>query len=368
MTRTLVILRAGAAFAWGLFDDESKRLLQQGAAPDLASVDTGTAEPADRVWGIIPGADVLARRVELPVPSVTQALQSLPFLLEDDLAVDREDLHFALGDFTDGQWLAAALARDVMDAWAKARTFHALVPDFLALGDGAPAIFAHDGNAIVTLADGGFAIEWDSLAHVVPPGLDAQRHQTLSTQDFLERAYQRLSSALPLSLLQGDYAPRRTWPVLSPLWRRAAIMAGVALALGISVSVADGLRLNHEAAQATARAESVFRQAFPDVTRVVNARAQMKAKLAELRSGSSFTFLQLAGLLADGVAAAPGVEIDAMRFDGARGELAASLSLGSFEQIEAVKAAVAGKGGRIDEGSARQSGARIAADVVVRLP
>jgi general secretion pathway protein L len=236
-----------------------------------------------------------------------------------------------------------------------------LIPDYLAISKGP---VSHDGFVLMKSASGGFAAEPD-LAHLLletPRGAVAP----LSTARLLEDAYASLLAAVPVNLLQGRYAPRRDWAAAVRPWRRVgALAAGVVLAALVGLA-AEGVRLNRAAEAATARAEASFRAALPEVKRVVNPRAQMRAYLQGANLTGSAGFLALSEVLVSAVSLVPDAEITTLRFDGKRAEIAATFSLPSFEAVEHIKREVTERGGLVQEGGARQDGSRILADMTVK--
>ncbi len=67
---------------------------------------------------LVPAADVLLTSVHIPARSNSKIRTALPFALEENLADDVEDLHFAIGDRQENDRLpVAVVARDKMSRW-----------------------------------------------------------------------------------------------------------------------------------------------------------------------------------------------------------------------------------------------------------
>ena len=363
--RTLVLYLPGdpaRPAPWALFE-----------APHATPVQTGAGVPgaemaADRCWVLVAGTDATAHAVDLPAEATERQLAAAAaFALEDALATDPAALHFALGAPAQEKRLTVVASHAAMAGWnarlsALGIKADLLLPDYLAVA-GDPVI--HDGLLLMKTPHGGFAAEAD-LAAIVLEGAP-QPVATVSPAAFLAQAYAALLQGAPVNLLQGRYAPRRDWAALMRPWRRAAgLAAGIALAVVVGFGV-EGVRLNRQAEAANARAEAVFRAALPQVKRVVNPRAQMRAHLqaASVMGGG---FLTLSEIVVGGTSAVTDAEITTLRFDAKRGEIAATFSLPSFEAVERVKTEMAGRGALVQEGGARQDGVRILADMTVRQP
>ena len=399
--------------------------VRPGAVP-RAGTATSTADLVDRLGAaageagaatvtvIVPGESVLSRPVRLTARSESQARAAVSFLLEDDVAVEDRALHFAVGPAGDGQSatganrLAAAVSTDVMTEWLAPLRHPALrldevIPDYVALLPPAGKIWLIDRGALVSAAlspaEGGPAFGFTTdrgLVPIVMPDLLEQapdapvrifsdsgadltpengwgervvdRRPGLSDTEFVSAAAAQDRSRSPISLAQGPFAPRSPWRASVKAWRTAAgLAAGLVLAV-VATTALDAYRLHARADALTAQAETVFREAFPDIKRVVNPRTQMSNQLAALRGQGGSTqagYLDLSVLLYESLSDVDGVWVESLRFDERRREMTVSLNLRSFAAIEDVRLAVERRGGRLEEGASRQLDDRVAGDVVI---
>lgn len=402
MTRTLLIRLpedATSNVPWVIFDDDSQKIVDEGVrTADQTLFSSGEIIP-ERIWVLVPGTAVTVRTVQIPAMNDTRAREVVSFALEDDIAGNRDDLHFALGKRRANQRAVGYVARVELESWLQ-RLLEigvkptAMIPDFLScpMRSESTTVIEHDGFIMGRFVDGGFSIERGIFtciaADLLPAAgtinvhahdsddlglagaIDGERLVRAPAYDargLFQAAYTTLSNGVPLNLLQEQYAPRRAWTFPGSHWRRAAMLAGAAVALSIALQVVDSIRLNGEADAAYLRADAVFREVMPQGTRLMNARTQMRAHTDKLSAVASNMFLQISGLLYAGVSAVEGVEIDSLRFDRTRSEVAASLSLPSFDAMEQIAEVVSSGGGILQEGGARQQGERISADVTVRI-
>lgn len=369
MSGTLVIALPalpGDPVLWGLFADG---LTASGRA--LADV---PAERADQVWAVVPGCDVLMRRVEIPARSDAQARAALPYLLEDDVAVELDGLHFAMGPAGgDGRRAVAVVSKAKMDAWAGLLAeagikADRLVADFEAVaGPDEKPVLVDLGARVI--AGGGFSVETDLAARILG-GRDEIEADALRVTDreLLGLYYGGLAARAPVNLLQGAYTPRPPLKETLSAWRIAAVLALLVLVGAVAQSVLQTWRYQESAEAYRVQAEQAFREAFPEVGRVVNPRTQLRSELAALRATRADGFFRLSQTLFDGIETMEGVRIEALRFDAERGEIVADLSYGSFDDVERLRLAVAEHGARLEEGGSRQQGGRIVGDVTVSLP
>lgn len=129
MSETLVIrLRGDGPASWMIVDANGARSGAIGSG-DLAAA-AADAERR-RVLVLVPGSEIHLAVPELPARGGNRLMQAIPFALEEQLASDVEDLHFALGPRSaDGsRATVAAVARSRFEEWLGACSAAGIVPD-----------------------------------------------------------------------------------------------------------------------------------------------------------------------------------------------------------------------------------------------
>ena len=103
------------AVEWVLVDSNGTR--RSGVSSgDLEQAATAAGDHA--VIVLVPAEDVLLTSVHIPARSQAKIRAALPFALEEDLADDVEDLHFAVGDRQENNRLpVAVVSREKMSRW-----------------------------------------------------------------------------------------------------------------------------------------------------------------------------------------------------------------------------------------------------------
>lgn len=369
--RTLIVsltAESDRPVTWAVCEPHAGAPLRVGTTPagERIALEASVAQ----TWVIVPGTAVTAHLLALPVRDTRRAAAAATFLLEDELAIDTAAVHIALGSDTGDRRLVAVVDHAAMASWlgriaSLGLAADLLVPDFLALPMGARV--CREGLVSVRTPEGGFSAEeallpWLTDDAVAPPLKPA------ATPAFLHDIYISLSAGPVLDLRQGRYRPRRDWRAAVRPYRRAGALAASLAVLALAAQGIEGLRFNARAEAVAARAEAVFRTALPEVKRVVNPRAQMRAHLQAAKTGGSEAFLKAAEILVAAAHAVDGVEVQTMRYDGRRRELVGALALPSFEAMEGLKREIAARGAGAQEGSARQDGARVFAEVTVKVP
>ena len=117
MSEYLVIRLAGdhQAVEWVLVDSDGTRRsgLMTGSIEQAAAAVGGHA-----VIALVPAVDLLSTTVHMPVRSVSKVRVALPFALEENLAEDVENLHFAVGTRQENNRLpVVVVARSKLDDW-----------------------------------------------------------------------------------------------------------------------------------------------------------------------------------------------------------------------------------------------------------
>lgn len=351
--------------SWATINGSGK--LQSGSGP-LARVPRSAGE---RLVVLVPGTDVLVTEAAIPGGRKRLLRQSLPFLLEENLADEVEEIHFATGPGNPaGKITVAAVGRARLTKWLAMLNEAGLHPAVLTPATLAVPVVAGEWTLVVTedgfLARLGewrvFAGETDNLDHYLRAETSLAAEAEIGTivkvfncsgREFsLQLDRLNVSPSRPaqlmkvlaegyavgpsINLLQGEFAGNAHWREACRHWQ-VAIAAAVALFLLLGVDTTfDYLRLKKESARLNREITATFQQAFPDSHRVVNARAQMAQKLKELRDSNrrnNFFALydKVAPLLA--TTAPPGLEI--IRFHEGRLEL--GLNLAGLEVLEKLK-------------------------------
>lgn len=353
--------------------------------------------PGERLVVLVPGSEVLVTEIAVPGRRGRLPRRSLPFLLEENLAAEVEELHFATGPAgKDGRLAVAVVARARMEQWLALLAEAGLSP--AALVPATLAVPVSPGGWTLVLSAEGFlarrgdwqvfAGETDNLARYLDSetSLGAAAGENEAIQLFNcsggehalappagltfgpARAAQLTAvlaegclTAKTINLLQGDYARSARWRETVQRWR-LPLAAAAALLLLLSLDLTlDYLRLRKESARLQGEIVATFKQAFPGTQRIVNARAQMTQKLAELRdSGRRNTFFALYDKMAPLVAAAGASSLELLRFH--EGRLVLDLTMPSLPALEKLKDDLAKAPGIAAEiGKAENSGGQVRA-------
>ena len=291
-----------------------------------------------KVIVLISGAGVLRTTVDIPVRGAAKILQALPFAMEDQLATDVEELHFAVGKRDAEDQLPVAIVERLeieacLELFAAAGIDPALIyadsdavsaiPNTTTLLIDGDTLTLRDADGSIAVADLGGAETMLDLWFRArePAGADAEPAQPVNllvyvteeaqadaqTEALLDGLQPRAASfdirilsdgALPrlasqivtepgINLLQGRYAPRSNLGVYWSAWRGAAVLAACLVLVLVGVKIFEIISLNQQAADLDTAIEQAIRFTFPEVQEVRDPRALLQSKLRGLGQGDA---------------------------------------------------------------------------------
>ena len=337
---------------WLLVDTAGSRHGNVESGPLAAAARTAAGRP---VIVLVPGTDVLLAEPELPVKSGARLAQVVPFALEEQIASDVEDMHFAVGrrDSRPGTPVAA-VALAAMNTWLAALKAAGIGPAAMysesaavpltpngvtlfvegvrihVLRAGAPPTVVEAEPLIeglqVALASGSETRENVAL-FMSQDDYERDRDMIEGLREFTASLQVKLLAEGPLALLavtivkqaatnllQGPYAVAGSMKVSLAPWRYAAMLAGAFVIVHLGVMGVQFWKLGAAEVRLDSEIAAVFSQAMPGA-RQVNARSQVEGRLAQLR-GSSVTggLMTSLGALGEAIAQAPETSVEALSY------------------------------------------------------
>jgi len=370
---------------------------------DDAARDGLLATLADRrvaVCFAVPGADT--RLLVHPVaPEEKKHLgRSLPFALEEQVAEDVDDLHFACCPLQGEDYAVAITARDRMDAWrallADLPGIRSWIPEPLLLPwrAGEWCLVLEGPTAIVRFGQcGGFSVERElatamlqgvaaeagSPDTIVVYGADQDADTALLPQDLRDRVQWRrgnlcaalmLSDAGPvnLNLLQGAYAPRLPLAQWWHQWRAVAAAFAVAFILQLGATYADYRTLSAQNLALRGAVEASYRRAFPSGA-VVDAEKQLQRQLDAVGgTGQGSGFVSLMARVGGAVAGLPGTSISTINYTDKGDEMRLNIVAADFEGVETLRNRIIDAGLDAEMESSSTRGDRVSARLRVKDP
>lgn len=343
-----LVLRLADPCSWVITGADGGRLGPVSGGPLADAAAVARERP---VVVIAPGSSITLARPELPVKSGARLAQVVPYAMEESLAGEVEQFHFAIGAADGaGGTLVAALRREEMRGWLDALTSvgiepQAIVPDTLCIPDNPGKIVAViDAGLLLVRMPGSLPVALDAeplTESFTLAGLEGEdRHVQLyvsqddwhGSREMIEALREVTGSldlqvlpdgALPLlaasavnsgalSLMQGEFARRTGWRAEWQRWRVAAVLAVAALALLIGVRGYDLVHLYGEQKRLDAAIDQAARIALPGVERIQEPRAQVAQRLAGAGAADPAGLLGQLAAVAGALAGVPGPKLDSL--------------------------------------------------------
>jgi general secretion pathway protein L len=343
-----------------------------------------------RVCVLVPGADVLLAEPDVPVKAGAKLQQLVPYALEEHLAEDIDDLHFAIGRRTSDSGArapVAVVARALLDDWLTTLREAGLEADVVyADSDLLPknpgqAVALLEEDAVFVRPPGGSPVTLpaDALGQaleIAQAGADAttggrglilytgaaewQRHSPqieaarpqfdgikvqLLTGGPLALFAQQLVEGNPINLLQGTYAPTSSRAVGFRAWRVAAMLLGCLIALHVVGKAAELTVLKKREHQVDSSIRDTYHSAMPGDVAVTEARAHMERRLAATR-GAGGGLLPALQALAQARDSAPGTSVQSLNFHA--GQLEMKLSAPDASSLDRLSQSLRSNGWAAD--------------------
>ncbi|MDH5409204.1 MAG: type II secretion system protein GspL [Gammaproteobacteria bacterium] len=322
----------------------------------------------------IPGEDILLLDIAMPGRNLQRLRNAVPYAVEDQLVDDVDSLHFSLSQQTvEGKYTVAVIDRENMRGWSKVLEkaglqAHSIIPDALALPykEKTWSVFVDEDRLLVrTGRYSGFASSAMNLELLLKAAINEASNKpdviNLILQSGDERDYPESITDIPLvketyeqetlallacdydqqssiNLLQGDYSRRENISKHVRPWYQAAALLLVWLVWQGSVNFYQGFHLQTESKALNNQMTQLYRKTFPGSRKVVDAPAQMRQKLKELRkqSGKSQTSLQeMLAAAAPALSATDGLVLNTLRYNNGRMDL--EFDVKDLQTLEALK-------------------------------
>lgn len=397
--------------SWLIFNTIEQEIIASGELADAAQLSDLTEKAAQRLVKVfVPGCDVLLKRLVVPTKSQRAMRSAVPYMLEDELAQDVDDLFFAYANINDGSeynCFVAIVQREQMLLWRswlaeadiEAKT---LQPDVLAMPyvDAKwSAISLQGGDALssqtqIVVRQGlwqGFTLDseaWQfTLEHVLAtkpaddeqteaditinaysdlPYLDEDSHQGIS----LVHAEKELPLALfaqhcqqsPLNLLQGEFKVKEQRSKNVSNWLWAAGFAACALLLNVGYKSAQLWQLSAAQTQVEAQIIARYKKAFPSASRVRigTIKSQLNRKIAQLGGVSEQAgFLSMLSKVQPAFAKVPELKPESLKFDGKKQELRLQAIANDYQHFERFQSALNAANLTIKQGAQNNQGDQV---------
>lgn len=329
------------------------------------------AEPRSALVFAVPGESLRLQSLDVTPEERRHLPQSLPYMLEEQVAADVEALHVAQHRLPGERILAMLCDREYMQHWSAllaAYNPRYWVPEALLLPrrEQEWCLLLENGRALLQYAPGeGVALERELLPALLeallleqplPDALVVYGEDEAAELDLLPPPLRALAqwrrggfgsalllqetppAALP-NLRQGPWAPRLPLQRWWQQWRAVASVAGAALLLQLVWLWADYRSLSQQNLALRAAIEAAYREAAPRGA-VVDPERQLRQQLAALGAGQSGAadFVPLLAEVGTALEARPGTRLNSLNYSQRGGDLRLGVVAADFAAVEAVRA------------------------------
>ena len=316
------------SLSWVYEDSNNELKLAQGLLKDAA-----VAASNHYITAVIPGEDVLFLTAEVPGKNHQRIRQAVPYVLEDSVIDDVDELHFSISKTNnDIQYNVSVINKNYFESIIKQLEnagiyADAMVADYLLLKgnntliyDGARVLCNRTNQKfssnietyIVASINNAVKSNKNALAEsedikLIYCNKDAEGDGSLESvigtkncqKEFCDAPYQlclikKSSNKNAVNLLQGFYKKKKNWSQAGKTWLPVAVLFLVWISIQGASFIFDYVSLSKQNKVLNTEITKIYKTAFPKSRRTKNARQLMESNLISLKkrrgqSGRSFT-------------------------------------------------------------------------------
>jgi general secretion pathway protein L len=327
----ILYFRAESPHLWALVDKRGS-VVRDGTCDTPGEIPA--LEKASTVAAVVAGELVTVHEIDTPAKSRNKAMASAPYILEERLATNVDELAFTMLDFeSGGRTRIAVLDKDYIEELQSSvaeipLSLDVMVPEYFLV-----PLHHQARHALARMADGRYALRsgefggmildentleywWQSLgdpdAAIAVNDVDVARR--LIKWGGTSVSLWEIGTEFPEWLRHGNTSLERINVMgealasagsggPSTLMKVAMVVFGIGLLARVGVDLYDNYVLFQQNANLEREIVKVFHEAFPDVRRIVNPRLQLEQRIKELRTGSvdAGTFQSILYSLADAI-------------------------------------------------------------------
>ncbi|KAA8671079.1 type II secretion system protein GspL [Vibrio gigantis] len=360
---------------WLVWSTSQQEVIASGELSSWEQLDELTPYAEKRSCiALLPGNECLIKRVEIPKGAARQFDSMLPFLLEDEVAQDIEDLHLTILDKdathatvcgVDREWLKQAL-----DLFREANIiFRKVLPDTLAVPFEEPGISAlqidqhwllRQGNyQAVSISEAWLPMFLQSdwvvaddeeqattiFSYTAMPSDDVQQQSGVKWQakpaELVMSLLSQQAITSGVNLLTGTFKTKSSFSKYWRVWQKVTIAACLLVAVIVTQQV---LKVQQYEAQAQAyrmESERIFRTVLPGKQRIPTVsylKRQMNDEAKKYGgSGDGDSLLGWLALLPETLGQVKSIEVESIRYDGNRSEVRLQAKSSDFQHFETAR-------------------------------
>ncbi|MGF1725849.1 type II secretion system protein GspL [Photobacterium nomapromontoriensis] len=409
--------RADQPVQWLVWSPQQQEVIASGQLQDISQLEEIADYAAQRaVYALVPASDVLMTQVAIPAGSSRQLATVLPFLLEEELAQDVDNLHVHLLQKTGDIAHVAIIEHRKVEGWLLALTnagidVKALVPDCLCLPLFDPGYSAAeiDGQWLIRQSEVqgvGAELAWlgtwlalqqaptvaDDIDDDTDRSDDAEQAQQQAAPELVIHHYTPAPAGMPgqwkaetpelvmqllaqgvtsnkVNLLSGVYKAQPAWRKHLKPWRKVAIAAGLLLTTVVVEHVVSVQAMDKQASVYKAESERIFRQVLPQFKRVPSQsylKRQMNSEMTRLGGGSgNGGLLPWLAQLQPMLSQVPQLTVQNVKYDQNREEIRFQAVAAEFQHFEQLRTLLIDQF-TVEQGQLNRDGNQVSGAIVLR--
>ncbi len=353
---------------WVLYNTASKTSVEQGSI-EVTQTEENTSFSALSSLAsqamtilLVPGHQV--RWFKQALPSKQRALvNSLPFMIEEQISTPIEQIHVAPGEYKDGAITGLAIEHCVLQSWIDWLTEHAITPSIIT-ADFELLSSTQDDESAIPVGDHVLLHAADIHASVSPATYQALAARLASTtlaeplspQAFLTHGAAHFSlKQLPINLLCNQYQSQHAAKKWLSTFKLPLIATAALLLVSFIGLIVDNLQMQRQIDQLDTAMKGIYQTSFPDARRITNPVSQMRGALKQLsQGGDGALFIEWLAMAAPHLKQ-DGVSVQNLRFSQSPDLLRLQLQAKDYATIEQINSAITQAGLTADLGTLTRS-------------
>lgn len=345
-----------------VYEDERKKLkLSQASLKDAAI----TASQY-YITIVLSGEDVLQLKATVPGKNIHRVQQAIPFILEDNVIDDVDDLHFSINkprNDSSNDYNVSVINKhyfeSIIQQLEKAGIYaDRVTADYFLLDD--KTLFFDGERILFNDSQYQFSSNINNATNLISNveslkliscGKDYGENgelnkltenmtavKSICEDDPFICLIKNRSNDTDINFLQGKYKKKKDWSNTNKTWMPVAVLLLVWLIVQTCLFVYDYIDVSRKNETLNNEITKIYKSSFPKSRKIIDAKAQMQQKLTELRkrkgqSGRSFTKMLTAS--AGVFASSKGLIIKSLRYYD--GRISLEIQIASLQEIDKLK-------------------------------
>ncbi|MEW6992203.1 type II secretion system protein GspL [Colwelliaceae bacterium 6441] len=397
-----LLIRLGSNAAdtvhWLVWSQHDQTIIASGELSNAQQLFQLTDKANSRqVTVLVPSCDVVLKSLHVPAKSQKAIRQATPYMLEDALAQEVEQLFFAYGEnqktTTGDNCFVAVVEKEQMvrwQQWLSAADIAAkqIIPDVLAMPNAEENWQAIKVGEQFLLRQGTWqgALFDADLWGIVSKAWQNSENINIDAYSLLPECDESVSihpqpEELPLALfaqnitqqsfnlLQGEFQVRSDRSPIIKTWAWAAGFAIFALLLNVVFKSTTLWKINNQQTALEQQIIEKYKSAFPKTqrVRVSTIRSQLKRKMAEIgTTNNDASFLAMLTKIQPAFSQVPQLKPESIKFDSKRNELRLQAMANNFQQFEKFKTLLESQQLIVSQGAQNSQGDQISGSFSIR--